>query len=154
MSRIISRTPVDNASSKCNEVFYPNDTIGISRTTHVLLFWTNSIYKLVSVMINNIACGWREKRNSSAELASGNRWGLHGNFPWAFFGIHRPSLLYYYTVICTQLYKWRLFIAHLTLMYFALLLLWWFYFLVVVPFRKTKEFVGCRKRTIIFLIRR
>ena len=48
----------------------------------------------------NIASDWREKRNSSAELASGNRWGLHDSFPWAFFGIHRHqhALLLYHNL--------------------------------------------------------
>lgn len=96
-------TPADHPSLKYTEESYSNDTIGISRTTYVLLFWLNSIYKLVFVMIN-IGSDWREKetqvQNWHLETVGGYE---HDSFPWAFFGIHRPSLLYYYTVICTHL---------------------------------------------------
>jgi len=46
----------------------------------------------------NIASDWREKRNSSAELASGNRWGLRTRqFPVGFFWHTppQPALLLY-----------------------------------------------------------
>lgn len=90
-------TPVGHASPKYTEDSYSNDTIiGISRTTHVLLFWPNRIYKLVFVMIN-IASDWREKRNSSAEIGIWKPLGTTRQFPVGFFWHTppQPALLLY-----------------------------------------------------------
>lgn len=137
-------TPVGHASPKYTEDSYSNDTIiGISRTTHVLLFWPNRIYKLVLVMIN-IASDWREKRSSSTGIGIWKPLGTTRQFPVGFFWHTppQPALLLYRNLHAslkvTPVY-WPFDLD----VFFSIIIIIMIYFLVVIRFLVNPEIVRC-----------
>lgn len=137
--------PVERASSKYTEVSYSDDTIiGISRTTHVLLLWPNSIYKLESVMINiaisDLEGGTKLKCRIGIWKPSGAIYLHTRQFPVGFFWHTppQPALLLYRNLHASLKVTPVYWPFDLDAHYRSIIILISFFFRLVIPFRKTR----------------